>query len=144
MTSFPKALEDTQIISRVYSWARGVVGMQYLATEAGYKAWHAAHARVLTEMLFSKKGVDFLHDLIVKKKTINLADLKTMVGSIAKAFRITEDGERPKGVPAMEDMMARALNSLSTLVPVIGVPFDPSKFDARTKVDVRRGYEPWE
>ena len=82
----PADFVGSQIISRVYSWARGVVGMQYLATEAAYKSWHLAHANMMKDILFNPAAVDILHKIAVRKGKMTDVDFKTLSGLVFKAF----------------------------------------------------------
>lgn len=82
----PTDFAGSQIMSRVYSWARGVVGMQYLATEAAYKSWHLAHADMMKSILFNPASVDILHKIAVRKGKMSATDSKTLSTLVIKAF----------------------------------------------------------
>jgi len=82
----PTDFVGSQIMSRVYSWARGVVGMQYLATEAAYKSWHLAHANMMKEILFNPAAVDILYKIAVQKGRMSATDSKTLSTLVLKAF----------------------------------------------------------
>ena len=86
VSSQPTDFAGSQVISRVYSWARGVVGMQYLATEAAYKSWHLGHAAMMKEILFNPASVDILHKIAVNKGKMSAVDFKTLSSIVFKAF----------------------------------------------------------
>ena len=141
LKSFPLDFTDSQVASRIYSWARDVVGPQYLATEAGIKAFHKNHADLLTKLLFTPEGTKILHDVMVKKTYLTEGDqsYKQLVNIVLKTFtRTGTTGEdREQLTPELteerfEATVRRSLNFINRLIP--NVPEDAEVIPSPTSV----------
>ena len=130
----PTEFVGSQVLSRVYSWARGVVGIQYLATEAAYKSWHAAHANMMKEILFNPSAVDTLHTIAVSKGKISDVKKTELASIVFKAWtrgdvysneETRKEGSRLLVARQKKEIVFDSIDKLYVLLNSV-VPIDPN------------------
>ena len=63
-------LAMASLLSRVYSVARGVVSLKFVAGDAFLRVQHQKKMQYMTEVLSDPKTVEIMHDVLVKGKTV--------------------------------------------------------------------------
>ena len=89
----PKEWTESMIISRVYAWQRGVVGLRYLLTEAGAKELRVKQVEQFKKLLTDPTAADVLMTFLRAEKPSTLRgrfkpSIRAMV--IATGLRATE------------------------------------------------------